>query len=534
MIDPDLSIPRQRPLLELTKHFAYLAAASLALLVVSTLLNDTPLTVFVHPLQWLDSLDLAATLEMLANAAEVVAAVLAIATTVVAIVVELAATRYSHEITGIFLREPVNRVVLGLFVLTTVQCVWVGAVLTEPGPHALVPQAGFAITLGLVTVCLLLLVPYIYYVFTFLSPISIIERISRDAYRHVIAVRADNIADRQRRVAEAVDELQDVARSAIADGDRGIAMAAVNALAGFVSEYLRARNQLPKRWFETTESVAADPDFVALSAETMEEVRVEGIWLERKIFRRFMSLMGQSAIQARDVAYLIGINSKRIAAEFGASNPALLELCLRAFNSYLRLTITANDTRSAYFLMDQYRLLAIQMMIDGKAEISVQIADYLKVYGQLGHSMGIPFLLESASYDVKTLVEQAYLDAPEVIDDLLDCLLQLDTEIKEESEQDSLLGVRRSQIQVATLLIEKGDEARLQRVIDDLRGERLSRLERLRVILETDDRSQFPELMDRGVNFAYLIPERRQYLSVLFDRLRAAAPPAYETDPRAV
>jgi len=146
----------------------------------------------------------------------------------------------------------------------------------------------------------------------------------------------------------------------------------------------------------------------------------------------------------------------------------------------------------------------------------------------------MPFLLVSASYDVKTLVEHAYESSPGSVDELLDCLLQLDTEIKEESEQDSLLGVRRSQIQVATLLIEKGDEARLQRVIDDLRGERLSRLERLRVILETDDRSQFPELMDRGVNFAYLIPERRQYLSVLFDRLRAAAPPAYETDPRAV
>ena len=45
---------------------------------------------------------------MLANAAEVVAAVLAIAITVVAIVVELAANRYSHRITQLFVRNPVN------------------------------------------------------------------------------------------------------------------------------------------------------------------------------------------------------------------------------------------------------------------------------------------------------------------------------------------------------------------------------------------------------------------------------------------
>ena len=63
--------------------------------------------------------------------------------------------------------------------------------------------------------------------------------------------------------------------------------------------------------------------------------------------------------------------------------------------------------------------------------------------------------------------------------------------------------------------VQHGDEERVQRVIDDLKGERFSRLERLRVMLETDDRPQFWELMDRGVNFAYLIPERRQYLEEL-------------------
>jgi uncharacterized membrane protein len=70
-------------------------------------------------LHWLVRLDVG---NALSNAAGVVAAVLAIAITVVAIVVELAANRYSHQITRLFLREPVNLLVLGLLVLTTVQC----------------------------------------------------------------------------------------------------------------------------------------------------------------------------------------------------------------------------------------------------------------------------------------------------------------------------------------------------------------------------------------------------------------------------
>jgi hypothetical protein len=298
-----------------------------------------------------------------------------------------------------------------------------------------------------------------------------------------------------------------------------------------LSEYLKIREELPDGWFEVTDGVAADADFVALSAETMAEVQERGIWLERKIFRRFMSLVGQSAVQARDVANLVGIRTQQIASEFGRTNRSLLELSLRAFNSYLRVTINGRDPRTAYFLMNQYRLLAEQIMRDGDANTAVEIADYLKIYGQLGHSIGIPFLLESASYDVKSMIEMAYQECPAAIDPLLDCLLQLDIEIKEEQEQDSLLGVRRSQMQVATLLIANRDEARLQRVVDDLLGERMSRLERLRAVMMAEERSQYPELMDRGINFVYLEPERRQYLDVLFDRLHAAAPPAHEGDP---
>jgi hypothetical protein len=323
MSDHIPSIPRHRPLLGPSILFVGLAIASLALLLVQSVLGNAPLAALAHPLVWLAGLDTSAAFDTLSNAAEVVAAVLAIAITVVAIVVELAANRYSHQITTLFLREPVNLMVLGVFVLTTVQCVWVAAVLDESGPAALVPQAGFAITLGLVTLCLLLLVPYIYFVFTFLSPISVIERICQDAYRMVIKVKPESVDRHQRRVEAAIDELQDVARSAIAQGDRGIAMAAVDALAGFVFDYVRIRPQLPAGWFDVTPSVAQDPDFFALAPETMAEVRAQGIWLERKVFRRYLSLMIQCALNSRDVANQYPANRQRSGSGVSRSAGAL-------------------------------------------------------------------------------------------------------------------------------------------------------------------------------------------------------------------
>src|SRR4029434_1080627 len=63
--------------------------------------------------------------QTLSNAAQVVAAVLAIAITVVAIVVELAANRYAHRITKLFVRAPTNLAVMGFFVVAALECVWV-------------------------------------------------------------------------------------------------------------------------------------------------------------------------------------------------------------------------------------------------------------------------------------------------------------------------------------------------------------------------------------------------------------------------
>jgi hypothetical protein len=520
--NPQPSIPRHRPLVGPALLFLALLATSFGLLLTSAMLGRASLDPFLDPLTWLATLDVDAANEILSNAAEVVAAVLAVSVTVVAIVVELAANRYSHEITRLFLREPVNLIVLGILVLTTVQCVWTATVISETSAEALIPHAGFAITLTMVTISLLLLVPYIYFVFTFLSPISVIQRICRDSYRVILKVREDNVVRSQKKVQDAVDELQDVARSAIQQGDRAIAMAAVDALSNLLFDYVRIRHRLPRDWFEVTAAVAADPDFVALAPESMAEVRDHGLWLERKILRRYLSLMGQASGHARDVAYLIGINTQRIAAELGPVHPYLLELALRAFNSYLRTTITTRDPRTAYYLMSLYRMLASRLMRLGYPEQAIAIAEYLKEYGQLAHKQSMSFLLETAAHDLGQLIEDAVsLESP-AVDPLLDRLLELDQEIKEESHEESLLGVRRAQIQIATLFLKLDQRRRAERIIVDLRDERLERLERLRLNLMYDDREQFWELMDRGVNFAYLAPDRRPYLDEIFAELRGS------------
>jgi hypothetical protein len=133
--------------------------------------------------------------------------------------------------------------------------------------------------------------------------------------------------------------------------------------------------------------------------------------------------------------------------------------------------------------------------------------------------LGDSFLLEVAAHDIVTLIEEAVSQKSPIVDDLLDRLLELDQEIRHESHEASLLSVRRAQLQLATFFIERQDDARARRIIEDMKDEQLERLQGIRETLMTEQRSQYWEFTDRGVNFSYLKPARRAYLDTLFEWL---------------
>ena len=198
------------------------------------------------------------------------------------------------------------------------------------------------------------------------------------------------------------------------------------------------------------------------------------------------------------------------------TNAPLLKLSIRCFNSYLRSTINAGDMRTSYYLLNQYRLIA-ESITDEQAGSTVEtIAHYLKVYGQLAFDMGQSFLLEVAAYDVMRLLEHSVDRKSSCVDALLRLLLDFDQEILKIEQEESLLGVRRAQIQAAVMLIQFGENERALMIARDLADEKDERLAAIRHQLQTEDQTQFWELTDRGVNFGYIEPGRRAHLEQLF------------------
>lgn len=485
------------PLAKSIVAFAALALVTLGFLELAALHSTVP------GLWWLN-LDPDLLFSTVSASAEVVAAVLALAITVVAIVVELAATRFSHRITFLFVREPLNLAVLGLYVVTTLLCLWVG--LAAPPGDSL----GALVTLLLVSVSLLTLLPYLAWVFSFISPLSVIDEIRGSA---LWAVKKG----RQAALLEAVDELQEIARGALSEQDRSIAMAAVNALTDLVVDYQPLRRAREPDWFLTGAVVRQDPDFVSLEPSSVVDLEREGLWVEVKICRQFIGLVRFAVPDSRDVANLIAINTRRIGMIPGV--PALRELVLRCFNSYLRATINARDPRTAYYILHQYRMMAEELLAHGDGKTAAEIAGHFQFYGILGYAKDQGFLLEVAAHDLVQLIELCSRSGYPWVDRLLDRLLELDQEFRTETQEESLLGVRRAQVQAAVSFLERNDRPRAIRVVDDLRSESPRRLERIRRQLMTDDRAEYWEFTDRGANFAYLAPERRHHLGTLFELL---------------
>ncbi len=469
------------------------------------------------PTQWLAGVDRAAALDAVGNAAEVISALLAIVITVVAIVVELAATRYTHRITELFIREPINVLVLGFFVLTTVLCLWIAATFGSTiSPAALLPQAALWIPLSMLTMCLLILLPYFAFVFSFVSPLNTIRRLQSQALKSI--TRYGRRGEKSRlEVLEAIEELADLARGSLQHKDRTIAMAVSDAFSDLLLAFWRIRDSLPDEFFALDGAIARDPDFVAVDASVRAQLGRPGGWLEVKILRQFLELFANSLGQARDVGSFLAIKTRNLAAESADEGRETLALCMQFFNSYLRVAINGRDLRLAYYVLDQYRQLAEELIARGDCEEAIEIANFMRYYGQVAYDANLHFLLETVAYDLFRLIEFSERKGASATDALLAIFLEVDRpEEPTTGDVDRLLAVRRVQAQLATALLARGDTARARLIQLDMAEERPERLALIREELTGETRASYWEFTDRGVNFAYLPPEERAYLDDFF------------------
>jgi hypothetical protein len=328
-----------------------------------------------------------------------------------------------------------------------------------------------------------------------------------------------------------VEQLADVALNAFESKDKVICMHAVDSLGGLVRDYLAIKRGFTDEFFTLDAMVRENPDFVSMQDDVFDGIERGKFWLEMKILRQYQMLYGETLNRARDINYLIAINTRKVAeAAMALGDAQVIALAVKFFNTYMRSTINGQDVRTAYNVFNQYRLLAEGALRSGQEEVALEIARRFQYYGQLGFSAGLRFVLETAAYDLCRLNELAFEIGCPRRRELLGIFLEVDKEAEEGHDLEaSLRGVRKAQLKLAAFYLTRADEASARVIFDDMRGELSSRLASIRSELAGITDRDFWEISDRGVNFDYLEPERRAALDTFFEWFKApdgAAQPA--------
>jgi hypothetical protein len=461
--------------------------------------------------------------DAVSSLAGIVAAVFGIVITVVSIIVQLSAERYTG-VARMFLRDRINLGVMAFYVIACVCGVWLSVALQD----AYVPRIALLAMMCATTGGLVLMAPYFGYVFWFLEPSNIINRIRRDA---VLTARqgaaekeAPRSAEAQAKTLSAMEELTDITSNSISGKDKIIASAAVDALKDFALEYVKKKPKASDVWFAIGAQIRTNPDFVAMDPESLHDLEQRRSWVEWKVMRQYLGIYNEALGSMRDICYLIAIDTRYIGEAAGeAKDKELLKLVFRFMNSYLRSTLNARDVRTAYNVLNQYRLLVEAMLRQGHGDAAVEGVKHMNYYGHVSFDMKLPFVTETVAYDVGALCQYAHeLELPDQRK-MLEYFLELDRPLRNKSQESALLGVRKAQVKLAAYYLTQGEEERAKLIFVDMQAEPVERLLQIREQLENVTSKDFWEIIDRGRNFEYMPPRQRACMAKFFSWLEAGS-----------
>jgi len=460
--------------------------------------------------------------DALGGLAAMTAAVLGIVITVVSLLVQLTAARYSG-VAQMFLRDRTNVVVMAYYVVTCV----VGIACSLSLHSDFVPRAAVLVMMSACAVGLIVMLPYFMYVFRFLEPTNLVARIKSEAVGDVVegatSTTATAVVAAQEPALKSLEELTDITSNSIAGRDKIIASRAIDAMKDFVVEYLSLKGRADKQWFQIGEGIRDNPDFVAMDPESLRVLESERTWLEWKALRQYLGIYAEAQGSMPDINYLIAIDTRYIGeAALAKKDTAVVELAFRFMNSYLRAALNARAVRTAYNVMNQYRLLVESMIRGGADDMAIEGVRHMIYYGRTSYDMQLGFVTETVAYDVSALCEFAHTQKREIDAKMLEMFLNLDQPLRMKKQETGLQGIRKAQIKLACYYLAVGAEDRAQKIAADMAGEDRGRLDTIRDQLTRVESKEFWEIIDRGRNFEYMPPKQKEQMERFFGML----PPA--------
>ncbi len=445
----------------------------------------------------------------LSAVAGALATVLAITFSVVLIVVQLTANRYTDKVIDLFLRERANLFVLCAFVVTILYTLYVVNTIKDVETF-FVPSVGIATSYVLASLCFAAVVPYLIFVFEFLKPANVISRIKTEALSALSRAHFPDVAIR-REVAQRLEQIADICTSAMGRDDTPVAMNAIWALQSLMLEYLPTKGKCPPEWFHVEDGI-----FLGLSPRALAHIRESCTWLEVKAFRHLKHIFEKGLGRMREICNAVARSLCVVASRADEhGDEPVVDLAVKYFNSLLRSAINQGDKFTAYTVLHHYRSLA-EKLITSRPWLVRKIAFYFSYYALEAEKAGLDYVVETVAYDLNILNQKAWDEGMEGAEEVLDTFLRLAEELEERGLTRGLHGVRKMYAILGSHFLLNGNSGLAHRVASKLSSVPPEELRAIRdEILSVTDPS-FWEVTERIINFDYIDPEHKEKLRQFF------------------
>jgi hypothetical protein len=505
---------------------------------------------------------------------EVVFAVVGIALSIVSLILQLSATRYSPFVVDLFFRDSVSSFVMNFFVGTAIYCLWINCLLGNNDLNFM-PRISVIVMMVGMTISSLMIIPFFQYVFAFIQPKTQVDIMVSEALEAALTHTAQTSSEmlvRQTKVLDSVQRLSEYALSAVHQKDAAIAFHCVSNMVRHckrhlstggkltrscrstcstltdchmciaqglvVLDVLRYGEQFPQSrdlfsTFRETDETLALPAFENVNANSRAEVYAN--WLLWMVLFELNSLFAEASGLLADACQQITGAVLSIGVQGVANNDTqTLNLVLKFFNTFMRSGVNNGNIKLCCRVLNDYRKLIENIMRSGKmGEEVVTGVQYMTYYAHIAYVKQVYFIAEIVAYDISMICETAYLQKADYQEQVVALLLEVDEVPDDKAQLETLRGVRKAQIKLATFYLCKGETQMAARIRQDMADEPAERLESIKMELESVQSATFWELEDRGYNFEFLAPERKaqldNFLALPFEvdspNLTVCAPP---------
>ncbi|HVD00544.1 MAG TPA: DUF2254 family protein [Candidatus Dormibacteraeota bacterium] len=314
--------------------------------------------------------------------------------------IQMTSSRYSPRIIALFTRNLWNALVLGISLASILYTFLIRA---EVKPNY-VPMWSVAAAEVLALVNFAILLPYVGYIFEVMRAETLVESIRRRAGRELrAAVAGRDVASHRRGLMTALAQVTDIALGSIQLGDMPVCVLSIEVAGRFLADdYIKVKSGFAPSWF-----VVGHAHLPGASDQIVAEVNRARTWVEYTVLSSFVDMAGLTPVYRREAMYAISLVTRDLGlAAIAAGDHEAAELCVRFFNTYLRVGLNRASPTFASSIMNEYRRLAIGSL-EWRPDLAVEAAAHLLSYGRHFDQLGMPAIFGAAAEDVADLAIEA-------------------------------------------------------------------------------------------------------------------------------